>query len=110
MAKVMPLGAGMALMLWERQRANVTASGSLVEQAGKTYAVVILLGFTTVCNRAAFVRAKSRGGFLALGGAAVLLFKIYLVPGRQRKKAVAVGRATALLALALAAWVDASGL
>ena len=110
MEMVLPLCAGLALMAWARQRHDVISPRSLVEQLGRPYAAVVLLGFTTVVGLAAFVLAKSRGGFVALSGAFGLLFLLYLATGRLRWKAVAAGGLALGAALALAVWIDGSGL
>jgi hypothetical protein len=109
MELVLPLGAGLAVMFWERQRRNATAPGTLVEQAGRSYSVVMLLGFTTTINLTAFVLAESRGGFASLAAALTVLLVLYAARGQLRWRAVAVGAVTALLALAMTVWINWSG-
>jgi len=106
MEQVLPISAGLVFMIWERRRAEAGGSSSLLEQAGRPFAAVVLWSFVTVLGLAAFVIAKSRGGVLSLGVAAILLIGYYLVAGRLKPMAVVALVVLTAAAGSLALWID----
>jgi O-antigen ligase len=102
MEMALPLAAALLLTYWigrpGRRRGRPSAAG------------IVLFGFMTILGFAAFVLARSRGGFLALLGAMALAFMLYAIKGRVRTKTVILGLIPVLLALGLAAWIDMPGL
>lgn len=102
MEMALPLAAALTLTFWlgrpGRRRDKPSPAG------------IVLFGFMTILGLAAFVLARSRGGFVALLGATTLVLLLYLIKGRLRLKAVAFVLVPALLALGMAAWIDMPGL
>jgi O-antigen ligase len=105
MEMALPVCAGLAVMLWERQRREGNLSVSLLEQVGRMYAAVVVLSFTAIIGLVAFVIAKSRGGFLAISGAIAMFFIARLLAGHFRLRTVSVALVAALSVAALTAWI-----
>lgn len=109
MEMILPVGAGLVVTMWERQRQRVTALASLVERAGRSYAGVVVLGFVTIISLGAFVLTQSRGGFLSLATAVIVAVVLYGLRGRLRWRGMIAALLMAGLGFLLVAWVDWGG-
>jgi O-antigen ligase len=110
MEMILPLTAGLAVMLWERERREAGLLTGRSGQNGRFRAVALLLTFAAVIGLGALVVSESRGGFLALSGAGVVALVVHLFGGRFSWRIAAAVVLVILLALTLAIWVDWPGL
>ncbi len=110
MEMVLPIAAGLTVMVWVRQKARSDRSASLLEQTGRTMSAVTFLGFITIISLVALVVSKSRGGILAFAAALAILCLLYILGGGLKLRTAAVALTAMLAALAMAAWIDWSAL
>ena len=71
---------------------------------------MLLSAFVSILGLTAFVLAMSRGGFLALFGAAAIALLVLALRRRIRPGMVALALIPVVAALGLAAWIDLEGL
>jgi O-antigen ligase len=101
MEMALPIAVAVTISFWAGRRNR--------RRDGASTAGVVIFGFATVLGLAAFLLARSRGGFMALLAALAIALLLYLVKGRLRIKAVALGLVPVVLALALVMWIDMPG-
>ena len=102
MEMALPVVIGTTIALWvgTRRRGDRGPSG----------AAVLLSAFVSILGLTAFVLAMSRGGFLALFGAAAIALLVLALRRRIRPGMVALALIPVVAALGLAAWIDLEGL
>jgi hypothetical protein len=93
MAMGLPIAAGLTFLFWRSRRSRAPAS-------------VLLFGFFTILGFVALVLAESRGGFVSLLGALVLVVAVYGWKRRVRPAAVVLSLAALILAIGMAVWID----
>jgi O-antigen ligase len=106
MEMVLPLSAGLCVMVWLRPTARANLSGNLLQRTDRTFSGAVILGFITIVSCAALVISKSRGGIIAFAGALIIFCFVSFAGGRLRMRTAAVALLILLAALAMAAWVD----
>jgi O-antigen ligase len=109
MEMALPLTAGLAAMIRQRQQRDRNLSARLVEQFDRPYAYFILLCFISIIGAAAFVISKSRGGLIALTTAVVVICVAQLTIGRLKLRTAVIALVLLLTVLSLTAWIGGAG-
>jgi len=105
MEMALPVCAGLAAMIWQRQMRERDRSARLIEQIGRPYALFILVCFISIIGAAAFVISKSRGGFIALAAAVAVICIAQFSIGRFKMRTAIIALLLVLAVLSLTAWI-----